>query len=165
MSMNPDKFREVMSQFATGITVVTTCHDEEIYGLTVNAFCSVSLDPSLILVCINQHGRCHKLILRSRVFAVNVLSEDQREISERFAIDYLPPDELFSGIDYKEERTGVPILEDVIGWLECRLHTHYPAGDHTIFIGEVLTIGQQREKKPLVFFQSQYHTNNMEIVH
>ncbi len=165
MSTNPAEFRKVMSQFATGITVVTTCHDEEIYGLTVNAFCSVSLEPPLILVCINRHGRCHELILRGRTFAVNMLSQDQQEISERFAIDYLPSDELFAGIDYRKESTGAPILEGVIGWLECRLHANYAAGDHSIFVGVVLNLDYDLAMNPLVFFQSQYHTDTMEIVH
>lgn len=165
MSTNPAEFRKAMSQFATGITVVTTRHEEEMYGLTVNAFCSVSLEPSLILVCINQQGRCHELILRSRTFAVNILSRDQQAISERFAIDYLPSDELFDGIDYREERTGAPILEEVIGWLECRLRTDYSEGDHSIFVGEVLAFDYNPEMKPLMFYQSQYHTDTMEIVH
>jgi len=161
--MSPDAtlFREVMSQFATGITVVTTRADGQIHGLTVNAFCSVSLEPPLVLVCINRNGYFHELVTTSRFFAVNILGEDQEHLSRRFAIPEVSPSERFRSVCYRMEATGAPVLNDALGWLDCRLTSSYPAGDHTVFIGEIVALGRTNGTKPLVFFQSRYHRGDM----
>jgi flavin reductase (DIM6/NTAB) family NADH-FMN oxidoreductase RutF len=161
MALDPTSFREVMSQFTTGITVVTTCTDEQVHGLTVNAFCSVSLEPPLILVCINSSGYFHELVIRSGVFAVNILSDRHEHLSRRFAVPELAPSDRFESVCYRTEATGAPVLNDAFGWLDCRLTKTFPAGDHTVCIGEIIALGRTNGVKPLVFFQSRYHRGDM----
>ncbi len=165
MPVEHTDFRRVMSHFPTGITVVTTGHGDEIHGLTVNAFCSVSLRPPLILVCLNNQGYCHELIRRSGVFAVNILSDKQEALSKRFATHSLAPRERFAGIRHGVQITGAPILKDALGWLDCRLVTAYPGGDHSIFLGEIQALGHtDNGMKPLLFYRSQYHKGDLETL-
>lgn len=153
--MDAAEFRRIMGHFATGVVVVTTrdpvtgtpC------GLTVSAFSSVSLEPLLVLVCIEKHADSHECIRRSGYFAVNILPFHGESLSRRFA--GAEPLEKFKGVAFREERTGAPILEDAMGWLDCRVHAVHPAGDHTIFVGEVLA-GDARADAPLIFFRGEY---------
>jgi flavin reductase (DIM6/NTAB) family NADH-FMN oxidoreductase RutF len=149
-------FREVMSQFATGITVVTTRAGEETHGLTANSFCSVSLAPPLVLVCVDKTAHSHELILHGRNFAVNILAESQEAIARRFATNNLSAQARFAGIPIRTEATGAPIFKETLGWLDCRLFAAYPGGDHTIFVGEVLALGRGSGEQPLLYFHSEY---------
>ncbi len=156
MSINPELFRKVLSQFATGVTIVTTRHRDEIHGLTANSFCSVSLAPPLVLVCIDKEAHSHDLIRHSGNFAVNILTAAQESLARRFASNNLSAAERFAGIKYHIEMTGAPILEESLGWLDCRLFAAYAGGDHTIFVGEVLALGERPASAPLLFYQSKY---------
>jgi flavin reductase (DIM6/NTAB) family NADH-FMN oxidoreductase RutF len=160
MSINLDLFRQVMSRFATGVTIVTTRAGEEIHGLTVNSFCSVSLKPPLVLVCVDKKAHSHDLMQKGRNFSVNILHASQEKLARRFASNNLSAGERFAEIDYHTEATGAPILQESLGWLDCKLVATYPGGDHTIFVGEVLALGRHQGHDPLLYFHSNYQTLN-----
>lgn len=156
MSINPEIFRKVLGQFATGVTIVTTRHGETIHGLTVNAFCSVSLEPPLVLVCVDQKAHGHHLIAQGGNFAVNILNISQEVLSQRFADNTLSAAERFAGVHFRTEVTGAPILEVSLGWLDCSLVAAHPGGDHTIFVGKVMALDSSSNNSPLLYYQSQY---------
>lgn len=157
MRIDPDEFRRVMGHFATGVTVVTTLEaDGRPCGLTANAVSSVSLEPRLILVCVDRTADSHDCIRASGVFAVNVLGEDGGEgetLSRRFA----GPGQAdkFEGVAYGARGTGAPVLDAALAWLDCRVAEAVAAGDHTIFIGEVVA-ADAREGAPLVYYRGGY---------
>lgn len=156
MSINPELFRKVLSQFAAGVTIVTTRHGDEIHGLTANSFCSVSLSPPLVLVCVDKDAHSHDLIHRSGNFAVNILTAAQEALARRFATNNLSAAERFAGIQHHIEITGAPILEESLGWLDCKLFAAHAGGDHTIFVGEVVALGEHPGDESLLFYQSKY---------
>lgn len=157
MPLDARHYRSVMSQFATGVTVVTTRYDGDVHGLTVNAFCSLSLDPPLLLVCLHNEAFGRRAIEQSACFAVNILAREQEDVARRFATRTLTPAERLGDLGVQTATTGAPIFEGVVGWLDCRLHETYPGGDHTIVIGEVMDFGITEAREPLVFFRSRYH--------
>jgi flavin reductase (DIM6/NTAB) family NADH-FMN oxidoreductase RutF len=165
MSSTQDDFRQAMGLFATGVTVVTVDYEDEVQGMTANAFTSVSLDPMLVLVCVDQKARTHAHLHAKKRFGINVLSEQQRAI----AVHYARPDrepaqaEEEAGARFDRTKHGTPVLRGGLAYLECRLQTAQDAGDHTIFIAEVEDI-VVRGGKPLLFFQSDYHTIGPEVV-
>lgn len=150
-------FRSTVGSFATGVTVVTTRGDEHAYGMTANAFSSVSLDPPLVLVCVISQSEGSEHIKSNRCFAVNILAEQQEPISRYFASGDRPRGrDAFSEVSHRIGATGSPILDGVIGYLDCRLHAEHDAGDHQIFIGEVMELGLEADGKPLVFHGGRY---------
>ncbi len=157
MSASEAEFRKAMGSFATGVTVLTVDYDGEVHGMTANAFASVSLDPQLVLVCVDQRARTHGHLHAKKRFGVNVLAEDQREISEHYARPAGSSDAPQPKIGMHFERTahGTPVLQGALAYLECRLHAAHDAGDHTIFIAEVEDI-VVRAGNPLLYFRGQY---------
>ena len=150
-------FRATVGAFATGVTVVTTRGDEHSYGMTANAFTSVSLDPPLVLVCVmaNSEGSAH--IEQNRCFAVNVLHVDQEPLSRYFASRDRPRGrDAFKEVAHRTAASGSPILDGAVAYMDCRLHNAHDAGDHQIFIGEVLDLGLDPDGKPLVFHGGTY---------
>ncbi|MBI3978051.1 MAG: flavin reductase [Chloroflexi bacterium] len=157
MAVTRAEFRQWLSQFATGITIVTSRSGETVRGMTVNAFCSVSLEPPLVLVCINHQAPTHDLIRQSRAFAVNVLTALQRDLSERFG-GKMPDEERFVGLDHAPGPTGSPLIADCLAHLDCRVVAAHEAGDHTIFVGEVVwgRVNDDVSTGPLVYYRSHY---------
>lgn len=153
--MDRQEFRRVLGNFATGVTVVTTRAGTEPQGLTVNAFSSLSLDPPLVLVCIDKEAVSHPAISRSGVFAVNILAEDQEAISRRFA-DKAWEGRRFEGLRHTTAATGAPVLEGVLGYIDCTVAQAHEGGDHTIFVGRVEELKLLREAPPLLFFRGKY---------
>lgn len=153
--MDSTEFRRVMGHFPTGVVVVTTrAGDGRPCGLTVNAFSSVSLQPAIVLVCVEHGADSHDCIRDSGVFAVSVLEERKGEsLSRRFAADEL--EDKFDGVAYHTETSGSPVLDAAIAWLDCRVTQEIRAGDHTIFLGEVLA-ADAREGRPLVYYRGGY---------
>jgi flavin reductase (DIM6/NTAB) family NADH-FMN oxidoreductase RutF len=150
-------FRATVGSFATGVTVVTTSGEEHAYGMTANAFSSVSLDPPLVLVCViaNSEGSAH--ITRNGCFAVNVLHAAQEPLSRYFASRERPRGrDAFREVPHRTSVSGSPILEGAIGYLDCLLHADHEAGDHQIFIGEVVELGFDPDGEPLVFHGGRY---------
>jgi len=153
MAIDNDEFRAALSRFASGITVVTTKDAEgRLHGITVSAFCSVSLDPPLILICVEKTTGSHYAIEQSGIFVVNVLNASQSELSERFASTL--PDK-FDDIDFVMGINCIPLLGGSLVNLECRLKSVCDGGDHTIFVGEVER-AMIRDGDPLVYFHSDY---------
>jgi len=150
------EFRRVMGDFATGVTILTTALGDELHGMTANAVCSVSLDPLLVLVCVEKTTRTHPVLSRSGVFALNVLAEEQEHLSRLFADDSVDVERRLAGLSYRSGVTGVPILADCLAYVDCRVVATYPGGDHTIFVGAVEDLGVVREGQPLVFFRGGY---------
>jgi flavin reductase len=150
-------FRATVGAFATGVTVVTTRGEEHGYGMTANAFSSVSLDPPLILVCVISGSEGADHISRNGVFAVNILSAEQEPLSRYFASRDRPKGrDAFSEISHRIGASGSPILTAAAAALDCRLHSTHEAGDHQIFIGEVLELELVEDHRPLVFHGGKY---------
>ena len=154
MPIERDQFFALMASFASSVTVITSKGpDGVVRGLTASAFCSVSLEPRLCLVSVDNRSESIGAIHESGKFVVNILASDQEEISRRFASKL--PDK-FEGISYRHgPETDAPILEGVLAWIECQVFQAVPGGDHTVFIGEILD-GTANEALPLVYFRGQY---------
>ena len=154
MPISPEEFRSTLARFASGVTVVTSRDDAgRFHGITVSAFCSVSLDPPLILVCIEKPTGSHEALMKTGLFAVNFLSDGQSELSEHFASQ--AADKL-SGIEHRIGANGTPVLSGCIANLECRVMQKIEAGDHTVFIGQVES-ALQSGGEPLIYFRGAYH--------
>ena len=151
-------FRQAMGSFPTGVTVVTMAPaDGDMHGVTVNSFSSVSLDPMLVLVCLNETSRTVGLIERAGAFGVNVLSAGQRDISSRFANRHRPAGSaMFDGIPLEPGVTGCPVLAGAAASFDCRLRQSYRAGDHLIVLGEVVALAHRPQLEPLVFHAGTY---------
>jgi flavin reductase (DIM6/NTAB) family NADH-FMN oxidoreductase RutF len=150
-------FRHALGQFATGVTVITAPRGPgAAYGMTANSFTSVSLDPFLTLVCVDQRSHLLPLLKQSRYFGVNVLKVGQQQVSVYFAQSEQSAEaEAKLGIRYCWSPAGIPLLEDALAQIVCRVVASYIAGDHTIFLGEVQS-ADLFPGEPLVFFRSHY---------
>jgi flavin reductase (DIM6/NTAB) family NADH-FMN oxidoreductase RutF len=156
MNVTQQDFRQAMGCFATGVTVITVDQDGEVHGMTANAFSSVSLDPMLVLVCVDHRARTHAHLQARKRFGVNVLAQGQRAISQYYAGSagkHQHAEE--AGARFDRTRQGTPVLHGVLAYIECRLHSAQDAGDHTIFIGEVEEV-VVHEGDPLLFFRGKY---------
>jgi flavin reductase (DIM6/NTAB) family NADH-FMN oxidoreductase RutF len=154
MSMEADEFRRILSRLATGVTVVTAAEPGgAARGLTASAVAAVSLDPPLVLACVDRSADTHDCIERAGAFAVCILGAADRDIAERFAEGSTATK--FEGVGHRREATGAPILTRALGWADCRLWASYDGGDHTIFVGEVV-LGDAGEGEPLVHFLGGY---------
>ena len=151
------EFRNTVGAFATGVTVITTHGEAGPYGMTANAFSSVSLDPPLVLVCVISGTTGAETIERNGVFAVNVLGTHQEPISRFFSSRERPSGhDAFRDIPHFSAVTGAPILERSAAYLDCWLAARHEAGDHVIFIGEVVALGVDPGLRPLVFHGGAY---------
>jgi 3-hydroxy-9,10-secoandrosta-1,3,5(10)-triene-9,17-dione monooxygenase reductase component len=145
-------FREAIAHFATGVTVVTTTHDGRPAGMTASAVCSLSLDPVLLVVCIDNRLATHKAIDASKRFAVNVLGERDEELARRFA---RRAEDKFTGVDLVEG-SDPPVLSRAIAHFICTVHERVPGGDHSIFIGQVLHCEATPGRRPLLYYRSAF---------
>ena len=157
-TMDVSAFRRAMGSFPTGVTVVTVASkDGNMHGLTVNSFSSVSLDPMLVLVCLDQASRGLGLIERAAAFAVNVLSAGQQDISSWFADRHRPVgSRMFHGVAFEPGVTGCPVLAGTTASFDCRLLQSHRAGDHLIVLGEVVAIEHRPWLAPLIFHAGTY---------
>ncbi len=143
MAIEKEFFRQVMGRFATGVTVVTTRSQGEIAGITVNAFCSVSLNPPLVLVCIDNKSNTLPLFRAGKIFAVNMLTNKQEGLSRGFATNSKERYENFYHAPYHIAATGAPIIDGVLAFVDTRIVAEYPGGDHIIFLGQVEAMGTE----------------------
>lgn len=152
--MLQEDFRQACARYATGITVATvTDGNGQPHGLTANSFSSVSWAPPMVLVCVAHGASAYPRFFEAAAFAINILAEEQRDLSVRFAG---PADDRFEGVVWRPgEATGAPLLEGVLASLECRTIHRVDAGDHTVFIGEVAA-ASSRDGRPLVYFFRDY---------
>jgi len=154
MSVDQLEFRRVMGHFATGVTIVTT-HDGDgkLGGLTANSVASVSLEPAMVLVCVDKKSDSYPMFAASNCFAINVLSKGQETLSRRFAKS---GGDKFTGVGFTLGVTGAPLLSDTIAHIECTVRHAFEAGDHTIYVGEAMDIGVASEEDPLLYFRGGY---------
>lgn len=154
--ISSEEFRKALRHFPAGVTIVTVKAGDKTHGLTVSAFASVSAEPPLIMIIIENRHRAHALLEEpDAVFAVNILGEGQDELSNRFA--WVKDEDRFALGDWTQKTTGAPILADALAWLDCRIHARYPAGSHTIYVGEVHASNVPREEAPpLVYWNRGY---------
>ncbi len=148
--IDPLEFRRTLGRFASGITVVTTTHEGEVYGMTANAFVSVSLNPPMVLVSLDNRSNMNSILPKSKRYGVSILSNEQEYLSKQF------------GGQPKEgaeipfiERHGIPLLEGALAHLVCRVVDEHPAGDHTLYIGEVEYL-DYASGAPLLFYTGGY---------
>ncbi|MBX6376971.1 MAG: flavin reductase [Clostridia bacterium] len=150
--MDPQTFRKVLGRFATGVTVVTATGDRGAHGMTVNAFSSVSLEPPLVLVCLDHRSETCGVVRDTGRFAISILGQKQRPVSDFFA---QKGDK--TGFPFRTGPAGLPLVEEALAYLECRVVAAHEAGDHTIFVGEVVDGAVEDEDDlPLIFFASRY---------
>lgn len=147
--MDREHFRNVMSHFASGITVITTRFDGDDYGLTASAVSSVSLDPPMLLICINRRSHTYAAIHQAQFFAVNILSETQNNLARRFASSGA---DKFGGLNITHGTFGEPLLVDALATLECRVTVETVGGSHAVFLAEVHA-GQASEGAPLTYYR------------
>lgn len=146
-------FRTLMGSFPTGVAVVTTCGpDGHIAGMTASAVSSASLEPPLLLVCVDRETDFHREIEPARYFALSVLAKDQEHLSRRFAAEL---DDRFAGVGYALDERGLPLLDGATAHIVCAKWDARPAGDHTQFLGEVVA-GVTFDRPPLVHFRGGY---------
>lgn len=145
-------FREAISRFATGVTVITTVREGRPAGMTASAVSSLSLDPLLLLVCISNRLPTHEALLGARRFAVNVLGQEDEAMALRFA---RPAKDKFAGVEL-DDSAGVPVLSCAIAHFVCDVHETLPGGDHTIFIGQVARCDFVPDRRPLLYFGSRF---------
>lgn len=149
------RFRETLSRFATGLTVVSAMDRDQPVGLAVNSFTSVSLDPPLIAFCAAHTSTTWPKVRAAGGFCVNVLSEDQEQVARAFAVS---GGDKFQGLGWRPSPGGWPLIEGVLAWIDCRIETMYPAGDHVIVVGRVIELDAEGNRGPMVFFASDYRT-------
>lgn len=156
MPVKSEEYRDALRHFPSGVTIVSIKAGEQIHGLTVSAFASVSPDPPLICVMIDHRHSAYQLLEEEgAVFAVNVLREGQEELSNRFA--WVKTEDRFAEGDWQTAKTGAPVLADGLAWLDCTIHTRHSAGTHTIYVGEVQASGTPHpDAPPLVYWNRGY---------
>lgn len=153
MTIDPDEFRAVLGRFASGVTILTARDTEgQDHGMTVSAFCSVSLVPPLVLACIDRAADMQDVLRKASHFGISILQEGQEALSRRFAE---LPSNRFEGVGYKRGESGVVLVEDALAHLECRKVDRHDAGDHAIYVGEVEWT-DCGEGRPLIYYRGGY---------
>ncbi|HMJ16998.1 MAG TPA: flavin reductase family protein [Gemmatimonadaceae bacterium] len=153
MSVSPDEFRSVLGRFPSGVTVVTAkAADGSDQGMTVSAFCSVSLEPPLVLICIEKTASVYEALTSAPGFVVNILSAKQEQIARRFSIVDI---DRFEGVGFSRTQNGIAVLDDVLGVIECRKFALHDAGDHTIIVAEVEAT-RAENGSPLMYYRGGY---------
>lgn len=146
-----DAMQDAVASFPSGVTVVTTVADGEPYGMTVSAFCALSQEPPLVLLCVGSGGRGDALLARGGAFCVNVLAAEQAPLARHFASRRRPPGAaMFEGVPHRTGSTGVPVLRGTVASVECALHAVLDGGDHAVVVGRVLRAVTAPHRRPLV---------------
>jgi 3-hydroxy-9,10-secoandrosta-1,3,5(10)-triene-9,17-dione monooxygenase reductase component len=151
--ISTNKFKKTLGSFATGVTVVTTCLDSKLHGLTVNAFSSLSLNPPLVLICIDKKSESNKILKQSKIFAVNILSKDQKNLSKIFSDS--KNKNRFHKVKTTTKITGSPIIVNSLGYIDCSVEKIIPAGDHNIFVGKIKSLNT-KNLDPLIYYRGNY---------
>jgi flavin reductase (DIM6/NTAB) family NADH-FMN oxidoreductase RutF len=156
MAIEPREFRNALGCFATGVTVITTVDEAGgPVGITANSFTSLSLDPPLVLFCLDRKAMSFESFHRNRHFAVNMLREDQQALSAQFATSNI---DKWSGVEFEAGANGCPILAGCIATLQCDVNSIYEGGDHVIIVGQVVDVDYQAEPcRPLLYYRGRYN--------
>jgi flavin reductase len=154
--IDQEAFKQAMRGWASGVTVVTSRSGERTHGMTVSAFSSVSADPPLVLVCVNQASTTHSVIEEGGIFAVNILAEHQQEISNLFASSKYE-DSRLERVEWSEGETGAPLIDEALASLECKVRSAHREGSHTIYIGQVEAVHLD-DATPLLYYRGGYRS-------
>ncbi|MDH3201403.1 MAG: flavin reductase family protein [Myxococcales bacterium] len=154
MPIDHERFREVLRNWASGVTVVTTRAGDKIHGMTVSAFSSVSANPPLVLVCANQASTTHGVIEQGGLFTVNILAAHQADISDVFASPANEDTRLLS-VRWSVGETGAPLIDEALACLECKVTSAHQEGSHTIYVGQVEAV-HTTDAEPLLYYRGRY---------
>jgi flavin reductase (DIM6/NTAB) family NADH-FMN oxidoreductase RutF len=157
MTLDSEQLRRAMRAWTTGVTVVTAKHEDQQYGMTVNSFTSISLEPPLVSLALRQLTHTHDLVEKSGEFAVTILSADQKELSERFAGKLTEIKDRFEGVPTETLVLDAPLIKGGIAWFNCRVVNAIPVGENTLFVAEVIAVRGDGEGDPLVYHNRVYH--------
>lgn len=156
MTFDSESFRHAMRAWTTGVAVILAAHEGESYGMTINSFTSLSLDPPLVTVVVKNDTRVFELVTQSRAFSVNILSDSQREMAENLA-GKLHGAERMSSLATQTLTSGASALTEGLAWLDCRVVHTYAAGVNTLFVAEVTGAHVRSTDDPLVYHDREYH--------
>lgn len=157
MNLDPEQLRSAMRAWTAGVTIVTAAHEEQQHGMTVNSFTSVSLDPPLIIISLQNSSRTRQLVSQAQAFGVTILSEEQRELSERFAGRTPDSANRMAGLEVETLVTGAPFIKGGLAYLDCRVQQSIAVGQNTLFLAEVVAARGSGEGRPLVYHNRRYH--------
>jgi flavin reductase (DIM6/NTAB) family NADH-FMN oxidoreductase RutF len=147
-------FRSILGHFATGVAVITAILDGRPVGMTIQSLCSLSLSPPMILICPSLTSTSWPSIAASQVLCVNLLAEDQESLARQFAI---PGADKFAGVQWNPSAlTGCPVLSECVAWIDCRIASTHPGGDHLVAVCDVLELDGRVDRRPLIFFKSKF---------
>jgi flavin reductase (DIM6/NTAB) family NADH-FMN oxidoreductase RutF len=150
-----DELRALMREVPAPVSVVTVTAQGQSAGLSVDSLVSLSLDPPLVGVALGKHAALHELLREARSFAVSVLGSGQEHLAQHFARG-VPPIGLWTGIETQEGELGAPLIEGALAWIECRLAFEHPAGDHTLFVGDVVSARRGPAREALLHVRGSY---------
>ena len=156
MTLNPEQLRHAMRAWTTGVTVVTAIHEGQCYGMTVNSFTSISLEPPLISVALKKLTHTHELVEKSGEFAITILSTNQGDLSDRFAGKMPNIIDRFEGVETDKLLIDAPLLKGGVAYFNCRVVNSIPVGENTLFIAEVIAAQGTGEGEPLVYHNRVY---------
>lgn len=151
------ELRAIMRRFPAGVAVLTVDLEGERLGLTLGSLVSLSLEPPLVGVSVSRDAALHELLRRAGRFGLSLLAEGQEGVAQHFARG-VPPIALWHGIETEMGSTGAPLLAGALGWIECRAWAEYPAGDHTFFVGEVVSARSGKGDRPLLYLDQRYRS-------
>ena len=154
MSITDDTFKELMKRFASGVTLITFENGGNYSGLTVSSFCSLSMNPPLILICIDKKIPSHESLKNSTHFGVNICTSEQGKLAWDFANSNVDKNELILSLNHNITENKVPLLNDCLASMECTIKETYEGGDHTIFVGQIEGGKFDEESVPLVYYKS-----------
>jgi flavin reductase (DIM6/NTAB) family NADH-FMN oxidoreductase RutF len=156
MTLDPEKLRRAMRAWTTGVTIVTSIYQDQQYGMTVNSFTSISLDPPLISVALKQLTHTHELVVKSGMFSVTILTAAQKELSDRFAGKLPNITNRFDGVQTETISLDSPVFKHGMAYFDCRVVSSMPAGENTLFVAQVLDARGEGEGEPLVYHNRHY---------
>lgn len=156
MTLESEKLRRAMRAWTTGVAIITSIYEDQQYGMTVNSFTSISLDPPLVSVALRQLTHTHELVVKSGMFSVTILTSVQKELSDRFAGKMPAITNRFEGVQTETISLDSPVFKDGMAYLDCRVVSSMPVGENTLFVAEVLDARGEGEGEPLVYHNRQY---------
>lgn len=156
MPLDRARYRQIIGHFATGVTVITTNNEGHLHGMTANAVTSVSLDPVMLLVCVDKKANMHVELPKAGRFAINMLRDGQEAVSRTFAETTEPEEGRLQGVGYRPGPHGVPLLDNALAYLECEVEQAIDAGDHTIYMANVVSGDVGGDGSPLIFYRGGY---------
>jgi len=157
MTLDPEQLRHAMRAWTTGVTVVTAKYLDQQYGMTVNSFTSISLEPPLVSLALKRLTHTCELVEKSGEFGVTILSAGQKELSDRFAGKFPEVKDRFEGVPTETLTLDIPLIKGGIAYFNCRVVNSIPAGENILFAAEVLAVRGEGEGDPLVYHNRVYH--------